>query len=317
LALGGALATVALVAVALVAACGGSGGSDSPPTVPAPSGEPGMGQAEALTNCTTEVADSGALQRALGAANPGDRICLSGDMGSERLELERSGTPDQPIVILGGGEATTKGVSVEADNVIIDGVIARQPSAPGFELNGTNITMRNSASLSPRGGDGDGIRFFGQNIKILHNTISDTRGTDERHADCMQTFATDDQYTASRNVLIDSNRCENIDNICLIAEGPHSEADDGSGEGRSADFVFSNNYCDNGAGQALFVDDISNVTVVGNQIVGDVDKAFSFQNESTGAKVSDNQVASGIGYEVGIDDTSEQDYRGPEPGGGP
>jgi hypothetical protein len=74
------LAAVALVAVTLVAACGGSGGSDSPPTVPAPSGEAGMGQAEALTNCTTEVADGGALRRALGAANPGDRICLSGDM---------------------------------------------------------------------------------------------------------------------------------------------------------------------------------------------------------------------------------------------
>ena len=40
----------------------------------------------------------------------------------------------------------------------------------------------------------------------------------------MQTFATDDNHPASQNVLIDSNRCEDIDNICLIAEGPNSEA---------------------------------------------------------------------------------------------
>jgi hypothetical protein len=118
-------------------------------------------------------------------------------------------------------------------------------------------------------------------------------------------------------VRIEANRCERIDNICLIAEGPNSEAGDGSGEGRSTNFVFTNNYCDNGAGQALFVDDVSNVTVTNNQIVGAITKAFAFQNESTGATVRDNEINAGIGYEVGMDESSQDRYQGPNPGGAP
>jgi hypothetical protein len=265
-----------------------------------------MGQAEPLSGCSAQVSDGAAMTRAMSGAQPGDRICLTGDMRDTR-----------PIVILGGGKAVTKGITIEADHVVVDGVIAQQPEAPGISLTGTNITLKNSASLSPRKGDGDGIRFWGTDLKILHNTIRDTRGTEERHADCMQTFATDQEHTASQNILIDSNRCEDIDNICLIAEGPNSEAGDGSGEGRSTNLVFSNNYCDNGAGQALFLDDVSNAQVINNEIVGDVDKAFSFQNESTGAKVSGNKIASHIGYEVGMDDSSRDGYQGPRPGGAP
>lgn len=323
-------ACIGTASLALAAACGLPGSDDSgsgrdsdssdrdaPLVAPAPTGTPGMGQAEPLTNCTADVRDPGALESAMNSAGPGDRICITGDMRGERVKLERSGTKDRPIVILGGGQAITKGVTIEADHVVVDGIVAQQPEAPGISLKGTNITLKNSASLSPRKGDGDGIRFWGTDLKILHNTIRDTRGTDERHADCMQTFATDDDHPASQNVLIDSNRCEDIDNICLIAEGPNSEAGDGSGEGRSTRIVFSNNYCDNGAGQAVFLDDVTNAQVINNDIVGKVNKAFSFQNDSTGAKVSGNRIAPSIKYEVGIDESSEDGYDGPEPGGGP
>jgi parallel beta helix pectate lyase-like protein len=299
-----------------------SGGSRSDESggalvVPEPNGRPGMGQAEALTGCTAQATDSAGMTQALSAAAPGARICLTGDLRPARLTVERSGTEDRPITILGGGKAVTAGITLEADHVVIDGVIAQQPDAPGISLKGDNVTLKNSASLSPRQGDGDGIRFWGTDMKILHNTIRDTRGTDKRHADCMQTFATDEGHPASQNILIDSNRCEKIDNICLIAEGPNSEAGEGSGEGHSTDFVFSNNYCDNGAGQALFVDDVTDVQVINNDIVGKVEKAFAFQNESNGAIVRGNRIAPGISYEVGIDDSSEDGYEGPEPGGGP
>jgi hypothetical protein len=323
--------SVALLAIAFLAGCGHSERGRAPsspqasaPTAapappvppPAPAGAPGMGTAQALTNCTRQAGDGAAMAAATAQANPGDRVCLTGDMGPQRLELKRSGTPDRPIVILGGGKATTKGVTVEASNVVIDGVVANQPDAPGWSLHGANITMSNSASLSPRGGDGDGLRFWGSDIKIVHNMIRDTRHENHAHADCMQTFATDDDHPASQNILIDSNRCEAIANMCLIAEGPDSEAGDGSGEGHSTNFTFSNNYCDNHASQALFVDDVSNVTATGNEVVGHLDKAFAFQNDSTGAKVNGNKVTNS-GYEVGMDDSSEGGYQGPEPGGGP
>ncbi|WP_051580602.1 right-handed parallel beta-helix repeat-containing protein [Pseudonocardia acaciae] len=325
-----------LVAVVLLAGCGRSGSDHSsrrsseprpsestaaapapaPVPAPAPAGTPGMGTPQPATNCTVQAGDPAAMAAATSGANPGDRICLAGDMGGQRLELRRSGTPERPIVVLGGGRATTKGITVDASNVVIDGVIARQPSAPGWSLKGTNITVSNSASLSPRGDDGDGIRFWGNGIKIVHNTIRDTKNLNHAHADCMQTFATDDDNPASQNVLIDGNRCEDIANMCLIAEGPDSEAGDGSGEGKSTNFVFTNNFCDNHASQALFADDVSNITASGNQIVGKLDKAFAFQNNSTGAKVGANRVER-AGYEVGIDDSSQSGYQGPQPGGGP
>ncbi len=285
--------------------------------LPAPTGGPGVGVPEAQTNCTKQATDSSSMQSALADPAAGDRICLSGDMGGKRLEIKKSGTPEQPIVVLGGGKTTTKGITIEASNIVVDGVAARQPDAPGISMTGTNITVQNSTSISPQGGDGDGFRFFGSNIKILHNLVRNTGGCGKCHADAIQTFATDDQHVASQDVLIDGNRFEDIANMCLIGEGPNSEAGDGSGNGQSTRFTFSNNYCDNRAGQATFVDDVTNVTIKGNQIVGKIDKAFSFQNNATGGKVSGNKLNPGIKYEVGMDGSSSDGYQGPESGGGP
>lgn len=306
-----------LVAVLVVAGCGGSSWDSAVPAIPEPTGGPGVGQPEQQTNCTEQVTDGPSMQRALDSAAPGDRICVSGDMGDTRLEIKKSGTSEQPIMILGGGKAITSGITIEADNVLVDGVAANEPRAPGISIRGNDITVQNSTSISPRGGDGDGIRFWGKNIRILHNLVRETRGTGRQHADAIQTFATSDEFPASQNILIDSNRFEQIDNMCLIAEGPNSEAGDGSGEGESTNLVFSNNYCDNGASQATFVDDVRNVTVANNEIAGDPDKAFSFQNGSIGAKVSGNRLNPAIKYTVGMDGSSAEGYMGPEPGGGP
>jgi hypothetical protein len=315
---------LALAALVLLAGCGsaeesGTSGPGRPGSTIAPvqPGQPGAGVPQAQLNCTKQASDGAAMARVLAAAAAGDRICLSGDMAGARLTVTNSGTPDRPIVVLGGGRTITGGITVEADNVAVDGVASEQPEAPGISLSGHNLAVTNSTVHQPKGGDGDGIRFWGTHLTIAHNTITDTRGQNKRHADCMQTFATDSDYPASQDIKIDSNRCERIDNICLIAEGPHSEAGDGSGEGRSTRFEFINNYCDNRAGQAVFLDDISDAVITGNQIVGHLDKAFGLQNEATGAVVRDNRINPLIGYEVGIDDSSEDGYSGPEPGGAP
>ena len=308
---------VGLVVLSQMSWTGSPSGTPRPPAASTPSGTPNTGQPQARSNCTKEANNAVAMRQALDAAAPGDRICLDGDMGEARLSINRSGQPNQPIVVLGGGATITRGITVEASHVLIDGVRAQDPEAPGIDLSGTSLTVQNSAVISPRGGDGDGIRFWGQDIKILRNLVSDTRGRVENHADAIQTYATDPEHPASQDVVIDGNRFERIDNICLIAEGPNSEAGDGSGEGQSSNFVFSNNYCDNGAGQAVFVDDVSKVSVTNNEITGGIDKAFAFQNGATGATVNGNKLNPAIGYEVGMDDSSTDGYQGPEPGGQP
>jgi hypothetical protein len=322
-----AVVALVLAAVTLLAGCGSSGesgrsgpapgGRPGSTILPVAPGQPGAGTPQPQTNCTRQAADPAAMAAALGSARPGDRICLSGDMRGARLEVHVSGTRAQPIVVLGGGKTVTGGVTVEASNVAVDGVAAEKPEAPGISLGGNNLSLTNSTVRAPHGGDGDGIRFWGDDITIAHNTVSDTRGRTDKHADCMQTFATDEDHQASADVVIDGNRCEKIDNICLIAEGPNSEAGDGSGDGATTRLRFTGNYCQNRAGQAVFLDDVSDAVITGNEIVGKIDKAFALQNGSTGAVIRDNRVASSVGYEVGLDDSSEQGYQGPEPGGAP
>lgn len=310
---------IALVGGVLVATQGDTAG---PPA--AGSGGTPNGQPEALTNCTATATDSASARDALGSARPGARICLSGDLSDSGLELHSSGTANAPVMLLGGGSATTGQITVKADHVVVDGVRMSKPQSPGFLLEGNDITVRNSLVESPKvvkkGDDGDGIRFFGNDIKIVHNVIRKTvnlNGQKGNHADAIQTFATSDEFGPSQRVLIDGNRFEDIDNVCLIAEGPDSEAGDGSGDGKSSQFTVTNNYCDNRAGQAFSFDDISQVTLTGNTVAGKTDKAFALQNKSVRATIRDNKIGPKVGFEVGMDDSSERGYNGPEPGGDP
>jgi len=311
----GAGLAVGLVALLVLAGCGG-GGDETAPRAPAASGPAGAAMPPPQTNCAQRATDLASFQRVSASATAGNTICVTGDLRGEPLEITTGGTQQAPITFLGDGKTVTSGINVSANNVVVDGFVAEEPEAPGVALEGSNITLRNTTINSPREGDGDGIRFWGNNIKILHNTITDTSNDTGAHADCMQTYATDENNPASQDVLIDSNRCEQIDNNCLIAEGPNSSAGDGSGEGETKNITFSNNFCDNQAAQAVLADDVRNMVITGNQIVGQINHAFAFQNESTSGVVSNNQVRS-VKYEVGMDSSSEKGYQGPAAGGGP
>ncbi|MBO0872361.1 MAG: right-handed parallel beta-helix repeat-containing protein [Pseudonocardia sp.] len=316
-----------LAAAVLLALVGGvliatSSDTSGPPA--ASSGGTPNGQPEAQANCTTTASDSASARDALNSARAGARICLSGDLSDGELEVHSSGTANSPVTILGGGSATTGQITVKADHVVVDGVRMSKPRSPGFLLEGNDITVRNSLVDSPqvvqKGDDGDGIRFFGNDIKIVHNVIRKTvniNGQKGNHADAIQTFATGDDYVPSQRVLIDGNRFEDVDNMCVIAEGPDSDAGDGSGDGKSSQFTITNNYCDNRAGQAFSFDDISQVTLTGNTVAGKTDKAFSLANKSVRATIKDNKIGPKVGFEVGMDDSSERGYNGPEPGGDP
>jgi len=133
------------------------------------------------------------------------------------LEITKGGTPGKPLVYDGRG-GSVGGITVEADNVVVQNYRVDKAEAPGVEVTGNNITVQKLTITDPQGGDGDGLRFFGNDLKILGNTIRGTHNTDDRHADCMQTFA--DDTPPSQRVLIEGNRCEQIDNMCLMAEGP-------------------------------------------------------------------------------------------------
>ncbi|WP_394825681.1 hypothetical protein [Pendulispora albinea] len=259
-------------------------------------------------NCTRQIT----IQDELESANPGDVVCFQSSMKKSRLKITKGGTPDAPIVY-SGENANVDGITIEASNVIVQNYTLVKPNAPGIWAEGNNITLQNNTIVNPVNGDGDGIRFFGNDIKILHNTV---RGTSNRygHADCMQTYASD--TPPSRNVLIEGNRCEKIDNMCLMAEGPNDG--EGDGRGHSDHFTIRNNFCETlKASQTLMFEDIQYATITGNEFAGSPTKAIGLAIKSTFATVSGNIVSPDIDYEVGIDSSSKKGYQGPPPGGKP
>ncbi|WP_194117755.1 hypothetical protein [Streptomyces hoynatensis] len=247
------------------------------------------------------------------AARPGDVVCFTGDLTGRRLVLRHGGAAGAPVTYAGHGAAVA-GLTVEADHVVVEGFRAERPEAPGIELTGEDLTLRDSTVIRPRGGDGDGIRFFGRDLRILGNTVRGTRNAGDRHADCMQTFA--DDTPPSRDVLIEGNRCEDVDNMCLMAEGPNDG--EGDGRGTTARITVRDNYCETRlASQALMFEDVQEVTVTGNTFPTPLDHAIGLALHSTGAHVGENRYDPGIGYEVGIDSSSLPGYEGPPPGGAP
>jgi hypothetical protein len=292
-----------LAATCMAISCPTSAGAGVTPSPGATAGTPSS------MECTRHVADPRQTQ----SAEPGDVVCIDKTTPGKRLRITKGGTAGKPVTYAGNGQAVD-GITIEADNVIVDGYVMNGPPAPGVEMTGDNITLRNNTITGPHGGDGDGLRFFGNNLKILSNKISRTNNR-YGHADCMQTFASD--TPPSRNVLIEGNRCEGIDNMCLMAEGPNDG--EGDGVGHTSDFTIRNNYCETlKAAQNLMFEDVQNTVIDGNDFEGNPVKALGLAIGSTGAHVGyHNTKGPKIKYLVGIDGSSLPGYQGPKPGGRP
>jgi hypothetical protein len=242
---------------------------------------------------------------------PGDAVCFSGDL-DEELRISTGGTADAPVYYHGNG-AVVPGIRVEADNVVVEGFVSSGADSTGIVANGENITVRNNeiTQVDYDGDDVDAIRFFGDGIQILNNRVYDLEGNDveDSHVDCIQTFAVD--LPGSSNVVIQGNRCEGIRAQCLMAEGPNDEY--GSGEGVSRNWLFDGNYCDSHAdAQSVALEDIQDVTISNNEMVGEGNKAFALGEGSTGVVVRDNKIGPGYDREVEFDDPSAAEgYEGP------
>jgi Right handed beta helix region len=267
------------------------------------SSRPGGGTPSVATECRGDADDP----------QPGDKICYTGEL-DDPLEITDSGTAEAPIVYSGGGETRVPGIRVEADHVIVEGFISDGADSTGIFASGEGVTVQDNVITQVRwtGEDVDGIRFFGDGFRVLRNTITDLEGTDDvgdSHVDCIQTYAT--SGPGSSDVVIQGNRCEDIRAQCLMAEGPNDEG--GSGEGVSRNWLFDGNYCDSNAkAQSVALEDIQNVVISNNEMVGKGNKAFALGKDSTGIIVRDNRIGPDYGREVGFDDPSAQDgYQGP------
>jgi pectate lyase len=318
----------AVLLVALLAGCTTGGGSTStavpsapPSPAPAPASEPGAdaGVRPLAPAACTVTADADAVP----VAAPGDVVCLTGDR-DDRLTISTGGTDGAPITYSGGGSSTVRWIDVTASNVVVEGFTSKRADNMGARLQGDNITFRDNTISKPQnsGDDTDGLRFFGNGIQIVHNTISDVSDGsdcdsdgcgDGPHPDCMQTFYSD-QYPTSSNITIQGNSCKNVAAQCLMAEGPVLPEDGINGPGESANWTYDGNYCDSGAAQALMIRDIKNLTITNNYFDGTNNKAIALADGSTGAHVDGNRLNPRIHKLITFDDGSvAQGYVGPPP----
>jgi len=243
---------------------------------------------------------------------PGDVICFRGKL-DDPLKISVGGTPDAPIVYSGDGSTEVPGITATADDVVIQGFVSNGADSTGIWASGRNVTVQDNTVTQVRHTDDDvdAIRFFGDGFRVLHNSVHDLEANDvgDSHVDCIQTYAT--SGPGSSHVLIQGNRCEGIRAQCLIGEGPDDEG--GSGRGVSRNWVFDRNYCDaNAKAQSVVLEDVQNVTLSNNEMVGKGNKAFALGKNATGTVVRDNRIGSGYGREVGFDHPSaQQGYQGP------
>jgi hypothetical protein len=255
----------------------------------------------------------------------GDVVCVSGTL-ADRLVIQNGGTADRPITYDGGGTTTVQGIDIETSNVVVRGFNSVDGRSMGAQLLGNNIVFQNNTITHPvyAGEDTDGIRFFGDHIKMLNNRVSDVSdgsrctkqgcsGTGGPHPDCFQTFYSP-EYPTSSDILIDGNHCEKIVAQCLIAEGTNVPDEGIAGPGDSANWTFRNNYCDDNATQALMIKDIKNVSIINNDFEGTNHKAIALADGSTGAHVSGNKLNPRIPKLITFDDGNEAaGYNGPPP----
>lgn len=199
---------------------------------------------------------------------------------------------------------------VVADNTVVGA------DGSGILVEGERITVRDntvSGSVRRESGDADGIRFFGTDVRILGNTVTDITDegydSDPPHTDCFQTY--DNSRPPTVGAVVSGNVCRDVDHQCLIATA--EEAGTSGQLGRSRDIEFTGNVCDVGGSQAVLVQWIPDVVVRSNILTGpDLDRAAIFLDGSTGAEFFDNEVPGEVApYQ--LDEESEEGFSTDEP----
>lgn len=188
--------------------------------------------------------------------------------------------------------ARQNGIACICSDSVLESNMVDGSDGTGIWVEGERITVRAntvSSSVSREASDADGMRFFGNAIRITENIIRDisAKGYPEDeapHTDCFQTYDSDAPPTY--DVVISNNRCERVDVQCLISTGKYGNPGVPPG---ARSIVFADNFCDVGGSQAVMVEGYPHVEVRGNTITGpNLYRGIYLSNGSTDSAVIDN-----------------------------
>lgn len=242
----------------------------------------------------------------------------------------------QGFTVVGGGELLLAGTGIVAQkntvhdtqrggiicatctDSIIESNTVTHAATTGISVSGQRITVReNLVSETVAGGDGDadGVRFFGNGLRIISNTIENISGGPDSansssaspHPDCFQTF--DTGHSATFDVQIVGNACENIAENCLIATGDES-GNSGAPAGTPS-ITFIGNDCATNGDQAVYLRRWPNADVRKNHLLGpNLKRGVVITNGSTHCTAKDNTTARNV-PPVQIDDSSRPGFNNP------
>lgn len=189
-------------------------------------------------------------------------------------------------------------VCAPCTDALVGGNVVRRADGSGLLVSGSGITVRDNTitdSVRRTAGDADGIRFFGDRIRIIGNTISDIKDDgypgSPPHTDCFQTY--DNSAPATTDVLISGNTCRNVDHQCLIATA--EEAGLSGRTGRSRGLRFADNVCEVEGSQAVLVRWFPGVEITGNVLSGpNLDRAAYFGDGSVDGRFTGNDTPVGV-----------------------
>ncbi|MGH3840760.1 MAG: right-handed parallel beta-helix repeat-containing protein [Pseudonocardiaceae bacterium] len=244
-----------------------SGGPDSagPDSAGPPSaGAHTSGAGPLPAECTDRLTEPDQASAALGRAQPGSLVCLTGaGLAGAELQVTTSGTPQQPIRIVSDG-ATMRSLNVKADYIVIQGLILRD--GDGLTMTGRGLVARNNVidnatangveckdcvdtiieSNTVQHADGTGIWLSGERITVRNNTVSDSVLRTMNDADGIRFFG--------RGHRLTGNTIKDISAAGYPHGGPHTDCFqtyDSRDTPPTYDVVISDNICTNVDVQAL------------------------------------------------------------------
>ena len=221
----------------------------------------------------------------------GNVVCMTGDSKS-RITVTRSD------VIYDGRGFSSVGITVKASNVVVQNFNFTNCAGNCIWMRGTgNVAQDNRISQVYFAGDDiDGLRFFGNDTKILRNQFFDIRKGPEHdaHVDCMQTWASPATGGGSSGALIAGNVCRGRDlHQCIMVEGPGSSDGGGGGPGVTRDWVIEANYFQCYANQTVALRDAHGFVIRYNTFAGAGNKAIQQTDGTSGIVIQNNVLGPG------------------------
>jgi hypothetical protein len=221
----------------------------------------------------------------------GSVMCMTGNATS-RIDVTTSN------MIFDGRGFSSVGITVNADNVVIQNFNFRNCAGNCIWMRGNgNVAQDNTISQVYHAGDDiDGLRFFGNDNKILRNRFFDILKGPERdaHLDCIQTWASPETGGGSTRALISGNDCRDANfRQCVMVEGPGSTDGGGGGPGVTRDWVIESNHFQCYANQTIALRDAHGFVIQNNNFAGGGNKAIQQADGTSGITIRNNVLGPG------------------------